>query len=407
MTAPSLPQADPGAPTAERVGFEPPPALRWHERLSERAWTVRDRLLSRPAFRDWAARTWPLRWIARRRAERAFDLMAGFVHAQVLAACIELRLFDRLAAQPQTAEALARAHGLAPQRLAALLDAACALRLLQRRVRGRYGLGPLGLAFVANPALEAMVEHHPAFYADLAEPLTLLRAAAGSTRLARYWPYAALGVDAAAPLDGDALQTYTRLMARSQPLVAEQVLAVYPFGRHRRMLDIGGGDGSFVAAVAAHAPRLQLELFDLPPVAEAAARRLRDAGLDARTRVHGGDFHRDALPQGYDLVSLVRVVHDHDDAPVRALLRRAYAALVPGGTLLVAEPMAGTAGSAGVEAYFLLYLLAMGSGMPRSVAQLRGLLAEAGFEQIRRWPTAQPLQCSLLSARRPLGPTSA
>ena len=84
----------------------------------------------------------------------------------------------------------------------------------------------------------------------------------------------------------------------------------------------------------------------------------------------GGDFRTDPLPEGADIVSLVRVVHDHDDEAALAILRAAWQALPAGGTLLLAEPMAGTRGAGGVGAYFAFYLLAMGSGRPRRAEEL-------------------------------------
>ncbi len=69
-----------------------------------------------------------------------------------------------------------------------------ALRLVARRGGGRYGLGPLGAAMVGNAADRAMVLHHPMLYADLQDPVALLRAERGGTALARYWSYAGTGV---------------------------------------------------------------------------------------------------------------------------------------------------------------------------------------------------------------------
>ena len=101
-------------------------------------------------------------------------------------------------------------------------------------------------------------------------------------------------------------------------------------------------------------------------------------------------------------MSLVRVVHDHDDTAVQRLLRAVHAALPPGGTLLLAEPMAGTAQAPAMgDAYFGWYLLAMGSGRPRTAAELSALLRGAGFVDIRQRPTRIPLQTSVLTARRP------
>jgi len=189
-------------------------------------------------------------------------------------------------------------------------------------------------------------------------------------------------------------------MAASQPLVADEVLAAYRIGRHRRLLDVGGGDGSFLLAAAAQAPGLQLMLFDLPPVAEQARTRLAAAGVAALFVATGGDFLTDPLPPGADIVSLIRVIHDHNDPAALEILRAAHHALPSGGTLLLAEPMAGTPGAEPIgDAYFGFYLMAMGRGRARTQAELFALLHDAGFTDVRRAPTHTPLLVSVIVAK--------
>jgi demethylspheroidene O-methyltransferase len=116
---------------------------------------------------------------------------------------------------------------------------------------------------------------------------------------------------------------------------------------------------------------------------------------------HGGSFRDDPLPAGADLISLVRILHDHDDGVVTALLAAIHAALPPGGTLLVAEPMAGTPGAQAMgDAYFGLYLWAMGSGRPRTAEAYVAMLRAAGFSQVREVATGLPMVTRLLVARR-------
>lgn len=380
----------------------PAPAVTAHWSDAALAW--RDRLLASARFRRWA-QAFPLtRWIARRRASAVFDLVAGFVYSQVLLACVQLRVFELLLAEgPQTPLSLATRWQLPLASTERLLRAAVALRLLQARPHGRVGLGPLGAPLAGDAGLAAMVTHHAALYRDLAEPLALLRGhgAPAPGGLAAYWPYA--GTDAPDALPPERLAAYSELMAASQPLVAEQVLQAYPLQRHRRLLDVGGGSGGFACRAAQAAPALQVQVFDLPGVAVAARERFAQAGLAGRCTAVGGDFFQDALPAGADLVTLLRVVHDHDDARVLRLLRAVRQALVPGGRLLLAEPLADTPGAERMgHAYFGIYLLAMGRGEPRSEARLRELLAEAGFVRVQRLPTPLPLQASALLAETPV-----
>jgi demethylspheroidene O-methyltransferase len=274
------------------------------------------------------------------------------------------------------------------------MEAAAALGLVERRSGSRWGLGALGAALLGNPAATAMIAHHPLLYADLQDPVACLRGETGG--LSRYWAYARDG--APAGLEGREVGPYTELMAASQPLVARQVLDAVPLRGRRRLMDVGGGSGAFLAEAEARHPGLRLALFDLPPVAAEARTRFERHGFADRAEALGGDFRTDPLPPGADAISLVRVIHDHDDEAALAIMRNARSALEPGGVLILAEPMAGTPGAETVGAYFALYLHAMGSGRPRTAAELTGMLAQAGFARVRRVPTRMPLLCSVLVA---------
>jgi demethylspheroidene O-methyltransferase len=361
-----------------------------------RAW--RNDLIANPAFQRWAARTPIVRRIAARRANALFNLCAGFVYSQTLLACVRLDVFERLAAGPRQATDLAQCFGLDIDATTRLLDAAVALNLLERRGAGRYGLAELGAALRGNPGVTAMIEHHELLYADLTDPVALLRQRSGNTQLGQLWPYAA----ASRPheLPADRVRSYTQLMSASQPLVSQDVLDAYDFSRHRCLLDVGGGDGTFLAAVAARHASLQLQLFDLPGVVAIAAEKIASLGLSGRIQCHGGSFRADELPQGSDVVSLIRILHDHDDDVVRTVLAAVHRALPRGGTVVIGEPLAGTRGAAAMgDAYFGLYLHAMGSGRPRTAAELRLILQECGFEDVRQVATARPLLASVLTAR--------
>ncbi len=372
-------------------------------------WRVlRDRMLTDQRFVRWATGFPPFRPLARRRARALFDLCAGFVYTQVLTACVRLDLFAVLAEGPARSDDLASRLSVPPPSMARLLNAARSLGLVERRSGGRFGLGPLGAAVVGNPDVTAMVRHHQILYADLADPLALLRAAPFTdgppdTGLARFWGYAR----AAAPddLGGDRVAEYSALMAASQTLIAQAVLDAYPVRRHRCLMDVGGGEGVFAAAAAARAPALRLVLVDLPAVAARAQARFEAQGIADRADTVGLDFFKEPLPVGADAISLVRIIHDHDDDAALAILQAVRAALPPGGTLLLAEPMADTPGGEPIGgAYFEFYLLAMGSGRPRTPGELEALLDAAGFIGMRPVPTAMPLFARLMLAQTPIRP---
>src|ERR1700761_9418128 len=154
--------------------------------FSDRWLGIRDFLLASARFQRLAA-AFPLtRPIARRRAAALFDLCAGFVYSQVLVACVRLDIFAQLRSGALTAATLAARTKLPDVSMLTLLEAACALRLLERCSGARYGLGSLGAAMVDNPGIAAMVAHHAALYADLDDPVALLRRENGARRLANY-----------------------------------------------------------------------------------------------------------------------------------------------------------------------------------------------------------------------------
>ncbi len=367
------------------------------ESLLNRWRRLRDSVLKRPEFLRWAS-SFPLtRPIARSRARALFDLTVGFVYSQVLHACVRLRLFEHLAEGPKSLSQLAGDLDLSPEAAGRLLHAAHSLKLVEPRGGDRYGLGPLGVALLGDPGVAAMVEHHALLYEDLQDPVALLRDPDPDTKLRRFWAYARSSAPEAA--SEEQVVPYSALMSASQSLVAQGVLDAYPVKRHRCLMDVGGGDGTFLSAVAARAPRLDLMLFDLPAVGAQARARFARAGLEDRVTVHGGDFFSGSLPSGADVVSLIRVIHDHDDDAALALLKAVHKALPEGGRVLLGEPMAQTKGAEPIGgAFFEFYLLAMGSGRPRTPAELTALLGQAGFGRIRQIPTAMPLLARLIIA---------
>ncbi len=356
------------------------------------------RLIARPEVQRFVARVPGLRRIVRAEGAALFDLVQGFVRSQVLLALVELHLLHRLAEGPATAATLAPSAGVAPERLAVLLQAGAGVGLLKRRRGGVFALSRRGAAFLGVPGLEAMVRHHGVLYRDLADPAAFLR---GDTEpeLARFWPYV---FGAAAVDDPDAAARYSALMADSMRLVADDTLRCVRLRGVHRLMDVGGGTGTFLAAAGGAYPGMGLALFDLPEVVAAAPPVLGRAGLSDRVSIHPGSFRDDPLPGGADAISLVRVLYDHGDDTVAALLRKVYAALPPGGRVIVSEPMSGGARpDPATDVYFALYTLAMRTGRLRSAEDLRAALAAAGFGGIDARRGDRPYVTSVITARKP------
>jgi demethylspheroidene O-methyltransferase len=357
----------------------------------------RNDLIASPRFQAFAA-WFPLtRPIAASRARQAFDLAAGFVYSQILFACVKLQIFEYLNSGSRSIDEIAAHASLPKSGAERLLRAAVSLGLLERRPGERIGLGVHGAAFLGNPGAMAMVEHHHILYADLTDPIALLRGEVEETQLSRYWAYAKAMKPGA--VEDSQSRAYSELMDRSQQLVRRDILSAFPVHKFHTLMDVGGGEGGFAIEALRSAPDLRAIVFDLPSVAARTQQRFEQLNLSHRASAIGGDFSADDLPKGADIISLVRVLHDHDDDLAMRLLRATRAALPPGGTLIVAEPMAEAAGAEPMgDAYFGLYLLAMGSGEPRSPKKISEMLHAAGYATVRPVKTNRPMLVSMVKA---------
>ncbi len=367
----------------------------WLDRLL----ALRDRTVAKRSFQRAVAANPLTRFIARRKSRDLFDLVAGFVYSQVLLACVRLNIFELLLPAPLTIEQIAARLNLPHEGARRLVDAAIALRLLEHRRGGRIGLGELGAPMVGNDAVTTMIEHHVALYADLSDPVRLFRGERPDGDLARYWPYAAANPGQPTELDAERVAAYSALMSASQPLVTDEIFSVYDLGQHRCLLDVGGGEGRFARAVAQRHPRLDVQLFDLPAVAARARVQNEQHGLAQRVTTFGGSFLDDELPRGADIVTLVRVIFDHPDERALHILRAVHRALPAGGTVLLAEPLSRTPGAERMgDAYFGVYLLAMGRGRARTFEAMAALLKQAGFSGARQLHTDMPLHTAVIVA---------
>nr|WP_242649878.1 methyltransferase [Yoonia litorea] len=349
-------------------------------------------------FQRWAARFPFTRKIVRAEGEAMFDLVAGFCHSQILQAFVRLELPQKLLREEMSLPALAQETRIPPDRLKVLLSGAIALGLLKLRRTGYYALSRRGAALAGVPGLSGMIDHHDILYLDLADPVAFFRGET-ETELADFWPYVFGAGGASNP---ETAARYSRLMADSQVLVAEDTLAMVDFSHASHVMDVGGGTGAFLTALGQAHRSVALTLFDLPAVAGAAEQRFRAASLAKTVDIVPGSFRDDALPQGADHITLVRVLYDHTDDTVANLLKSVFAALPAGGRIIISEPMTGgeEPQKAG-DAYFALYCMAMRTGRARSSAEIGALLTDAGFGEISQPRAPRPYVTSVIVGVKP------
>ncbi|MEO0917347.1 MAG: methyltransferase [Pseudomonadota bacterium] len=357
-----------------------------------------NRLIATPSFQDLAVRVPGIRRLARRDGAEIFEIVQGFVKSQVLYALVSLDIPERMLDRPVSVDALALTIDIPTDRLGILMQAGAGLGLFRLRRDGRFALTRKGAALVGVPGLKQMILHHGAYYRDMSDPVVLLKGGV-DTELARFWPYVFGATGDANP---EITETYSNLMAQSQRMVAKDTLSAVPLAGVKHLMDVGGGLGAFLSEVSKSNPTLKLTLYDLPAVMPSARARLLKLGLDDRIELTGGSFKDEALPRGADAISLVRVLYDHRDETVKELLAKVYAALPPGGRLIISEPMSGGRSPDPItDVYFAFYTLSMQTGRTRSAADIKELCGRAGFVDIRALRPRRSFVTSVMTARKP------
>ena len=155
-------------------------------------------------------------------------------------------------------------------------------------------------------------------------------------------------------------------------------------GQHWRLLDIGGGSGIYACALVANHPHLTAAVYEKPPVDRIAGQLISERGFARQVSVVGGDMFGAPLPAGFDLHLYSNVLHDWDVPVVKDLLARSFAALEPGGMLVIHDMHlnAQKNGPLPVAEYSVI-LMHSTEGRIYSVAELEAWLQAAGFADVQ------------------------
>jgi len=176
------------------------------------------------------------------------------------------------------------------------------------------------------------------------------------------------------------------LTSRSAPENAA-VVAAYDFSWAKKIVDIGGGQGSLLAAILASNANSRGVLFEMPHVVERARPTFEKAGLAERCDLVGGDFFA-AVPPGGDVYILKKVIHDWDDKQARSILQTCRAAASSQGRLLLIELVVPPGNDPSFAKLLDLQMLVYPGGRERTEAEHRELLASANFKLERVLPTS-------------------
>ena len=317
----------------------------------DRCRLYRDRLIASPRVQRWALANPVTRPVAQRRARAMLDLCAGFVGRRRPLTWREAApLRHPVQGAPDHCracrEAVAFAGGyVPPPRCRGFTWASGAAWPIRRRAV------QLGAALAGNRAALSLIEHQPLLYADLQDPVALLRGSPRGTGIARYLPYSA----AAHPteLAEEEVASYSALMTASQPLIAR--------GSARTPIRSTGIAAFSTWAVAKEFSSLRRQRGRRPYASCFSICPLWPSGLVPacscrtsleRASIYGGNFLTNPLPEGADIYRPSGSFMTITDASALSLLRAVRRALSPDGTLLIAEAMSGVRGAEPLDAYY-------------------------------------------------------
>jgi SAM-dependent methyltransferase len=260
---------------------------------------------------------------------RIFEIAQGFMVSKHLFAASELGVFEALGEGPADLDGLAARTGLTRRTARISADAMVALGLLERH-DDHYANSPLAATFLSG-ATPADLRPLLRFWDRVSYPAWLdLAGALGRGRPDREIFEVFEIDDELVPIVSAGIAAATTAACHALPEAAG-----LPPGS--RVLDIGGGTGSWAIALAAADPDLTATVFELPDVAALARDQLHSTAYSERVDVHVGDVLADDLPSGYDAFLLANLVHYYTPETNQSVLRRIRAAAGPGARLLIAD----------------------------------------------------------------------
>ncbi len=317
------------------------------------------------------------------------EISNGYWQTCVLHAAVKLDLFSRLGDRFLRADELAAAIGADKGAMERLLNALAAMELLNKE-GGHFSCTPSAAEFLSRQSpryLGYIILHHH----QLMESWAHLDEAVKSGRPVR---------GRYAGDDPEWRKNFLLGMFDLAMLLAPKLAGRIDLSGRRRLLDLGGGPGTWAIHFCKENPGLEATVFDLPTTRSFAEQTIARFGLQDRVSFVAGDFLADEIPGRYDVAWLSHILHGEGPQGVRTILDKAVSALEPGALLLIHEFILDDdlSGPLFPALFSLNMLLGTSEGRAYSDSQLFDLLREAGFKEPRRLDLHLPGESSVIAA---------
>jgi SAM-dependent methyltransferase len=302
--------------------------------------------------------------------------IAAAASFRAVQAAFRFQLFERLAAGPRTASALAADLDADPVSLARLLDLLAAAGHV-RRTGGAFANTASTKRWLLRDAPGSLVDFVGIWTDVVFDEWQPLEKSIRDGRPAQHmhdwltergrWP------------------EFNAAMAAFGRSAANVVARAIPLEGARSLIDIGGSHGLYAIACCRRAPALRATVFDLPVALGRTAENAAAAGVGDRVVLRPGDLARDDLGSGFDVALLFQLIHYFDDAGLAALLAKVHAALAPGGRVVVLDQLTLSGPLPGALAFLrtlaLQYRTSLGGDL-RPFGAVKIALERAGFTEV-------------------------
>ena len=317
------------------------------------------------------------------------EMIVGGWPAQVITAAAQLGVADALADGPLSIDDLAVRVGADADALRRLLRALVGRGIFRHRRDGRYELNYLADTLRTDAPISMA---GPALFNGSKEQRERWSLLVDSVRTGKSIVPAMHGKEGFEYLaeEPEHAELFNRFMTSLTQMTVATVVAGYDFGAYRTIVDVGGGQGTQLAAILAAAPQSRGVLYDLARVVETAPSVLREYGVAERVRIAEGSFF-EGVPAGGDAYILKNIIHDWTDDKALQILRNVRAVAGPRAAVLLVEMVVRENDRDCPGNWADLEMLLNLGSRERTADEYRELLGQAGFRMTRVVPTASPL----------------
>ncbi|HUY82274.1 MAG TPA: methyltransferase [Acidobacteriaceae bacterium] len=304
--------------------------------------------------------------------QRLMQIAWSYAAPLIIESAIRTGIFDTLDESPKNLEQVHTATGASTRGLAAIMNALCGLEFLDRDAQGRYSLTPESAAF--------LVRSKPSFMGGL-----LVHT---SSQLIPKWLQLTEIVKTGKPVGAvnqqdTGAEFFQQFVADIFPMSyppAQALAATLKLGT-ARVLDLAAGSGVWGISLAQSSPQVEVTAVDWPAVVPVTKKTAARFGLEDRFTFIAGDLHSADFGSGYNVSTLGHILHSEGESRSRALLKKTFEALAPGGTIAIAEFLVDTDRKGPVTGLFFAVnmLVNTDEGNTFSAEEIFAWLNEAGF----------------------------